>query len=106
VSEKAVYGGAGDAQHFCDVGGVDALVPKLTGFGGIGVVDLAWASALATVGAEVARMRAVPSMTLLTLANQVSFLNIRDPRGRAWRRQIDAGRTVRYPSVTSESEFR
>src|ERR1700742_4055953 len=50
VGEVAVHGGAGDAQHFGDVGGGDALVPKLTGFGGVGVGDLAWASALAPVG--------------------------------------------------------
>ena len=50
IGEVAVHGGAGDSQHLRDVGGRDALLPELTGLGGIGVVDLAWASALASVG--------------------------------------------------------
>ena len=50
VGEVAVHGGAGDSQHLRDVGGRDALLPELAGFGGIGVVDLAWASTLAPVG--------------------------------------------------------
>ena len=39
----------GDTQHLRDVSGRDALLPELTGFGGIGVVNFAWASALAPV---------------------------------------------------------
>jgi hypothetical protein len=54
---------------------------------------------------DAARFKAVPSVTLLALAKQVSFLNIQDLRGRGCRHQIGAGRTVRFPSVTGESEF-
>ena len=50
IGKVAVHGGAGDSQHLRDVGGRDALLPELAGFGGIGVVDLAGASALAPVG--------------------------------------------------------
>ena len=50
MSEIAVHGGAGDAQHLCYVGGRDALVPELAGLGGLGVINLAWASALAPIG--------------------------------------------------------
>jgi Helix-turn-helix domain of resolvase len=50
LGKVAIHGGAGDSQHFRDVAGRDALLPELTGFGGIGVVDLAWPSALAPVG--------------------------------------------------------
>ena len=50
IGKVAVHGGAGDSQHLRDVGGRDALLPELAGFGGIGVVDLAWTPALASVG--------------------------------------------------------
>jgi hypothetical protein len=50
LAEIPVHGGAGHPQHLRDVGGRDARVPELTGFGGFGVVDLARASALASVG--------------------------------------------------------
>ena len=60
IGEVAVHGGAGDAQHLRDVGGRDALLPELAGFGGIGVVDLARASALA------------PSL----ISNVLSFSNV------------------------------
>jgi hypothetical protein len=49
VGKVAIHGGAGDSQHFRNIAGRDALLPDLTCFGGIGVVDLAWASALAPV---------------------------------------------------------
>ena len=39
--EVAVRGGAGDAQHFGDVNGGDALVPELPRLGGVGVIELA-----------------------------------------------------------------
>jgi hypothetical protein len=39
LGKVAVHGGAGDPQHLRDVAGRDALLPELTGFGGIGVVD-------------------------------------------------------------------
>ena len=62
--EVPVRGGAGDSQHFRDVAGRDALRPELTGFGGIGVVHLAWASALASppfaaAAASPARVRSI-----------------------------------------------
>jgi hypothetical protein len=50
VGQIAIHGGPGDSQHLRDVGGRDALLPKLTGLGGIGVVDLAGAPTLAPVG--------------------------------------------------------
>jgi len=37
------------ASHLRDVSGRGARLPKLAGFGGIGVVDLAWASTSATI---------------------------------------------------------
>ena len=40
----------GASEHLRDVSGRDALFPQLAGLGGVGVVDLAWASALAPVG--------------------------------------------------------
>ena len=48
--EVPVHGGAGDSEHLRDVSGRDALFPQLAGLGGVGGVDLAWASALAPVG--------------------------------------------------------
>src|SRR6185436_14152899 len=49
-SARYRYTVARDSQHFLDVAGRDALLPELTGFGGIGVVHLAGAPALASVG--------------------------------------------------------
>ena len=49
IGKVAVHGGARDIQHSRDVGGRDALLAELTGFGGIGVVDLPWAPTLAPV---------------------------------------------------------
>jgi hypothetical protein len=42
---------------------------------------------------------------LAALATQVSFLNIRDPYEPVHSPRNSPGRTVRYPSVTGESEF-
>ena len=50
IGKVAVHGRAGHSQHLRDVGGRDALLPELTGFSGIGVVDLARAPTLAPVG--------------------------------------------------------
>ena len=52
VGEIPVQGGAGDSQHFRDVSGSDALLPELSCFGGIGVVDLTRASAVVGEDAE------------------------------------------------------
>ena len=50
IRKVAVHGGAGDAQHLGDVGGVDALLPKTARLRGMGVVDLAGTATLAPVG--------------------------------------------------------
>jgi hypothetical protein len=50
LGEVAVRGGAGDPQHFRDVGGRDAFLCELSRFGGIGVVDLAGATQPRAVG--------------------------------------------------------
>ena len=44
-------------------------------------------------------------VTLLALAKEVSFLNIRDPQEPVHSPQNSPGRTVRFHSVTGESEF-
>jgi len=44
-------------------------------------------------------------VTLLALAKEVSFLNIRDRQEPVHSPQNSPGRTVRFPSATGESEF-
>jgi hypothetical protein len=44
-------------------------------------------------------------LALFAPAKQVSFLNIRDPQEPVHSPQNSPGRTVRFPSVTGESEF-
>ena len=83
VGQVAIHGGAGDSQHLRDVGGRNALVPELTGFGGIGVVDLAGA----------------------TGSDAVRFLKIPDSDHLARGRGNDAVRAVLFLGVTAQSEF-
>jgi hypothetical protein len=62
IGEVAVHGGAGDSQHFRDIGGRDALLPELAGFGGIGVVDRAGRPNFVPLARDAARFRAVRSL--------------------------------------------
>jgi hypothetical protein len=52
LDEVQVHGAAGDAQHLGDVGGRDALLPELTGFSRVIVVDLAGPAELGALARE------------------------------------------------------
>lgn len=106
IGEVPVDGGAGNLQHLRDVGGGDALLFELAGFGGIGVVDLARATVPAVpahrinrngCGLSGAGQRQIPyaSGRIIELAKN------KDSR-RSHRPQIDAfGRCLGYARCDS-----
>ena len=85
--------------------GVAIRFHPLRGGDVLGVGDLSRPPELGAVSARCRPLEGGALLTLLALAKQVSFLNIRDPHEPVHSPRNSPGRRVRYPSVTGESEF-
>ncbi len=104
--EVAVEHGAADPKVFGDVlGGVAVSLHPFRGGDVLGIGNLSRPPELGAVGAESLPLQRSTLFYQFTLAKQVSFLNIRDPHEPVHSLRNSPGRRVRYPSVTSESEF-